>query len=96
MGCWNETSIPKIDNPLVNVKLQGKITGAVKKCYLAVKSLGYEVFALNDGGDCLSTPNAEETYQQSGMSTNCMYNGQPKTGSMEVYKIGNLIHLMLR
>ena len=92
MGCWNVTSVPKIDSPLVDIKLQGKITGAVKKCYLAVKSIGYEVFALNEDGECLSSSNAEEVYQQNGMSRNCRYNGQAMAGAMEVYKIGNLIH----
>ena len=92
LGCWKfteESTIPKLENSLLDVDYSLR-KDAIKKCYLFSKSLGYKVFALKDGGDCLSSANSEDTYDRNGISTECETTGKGGTSSVQVYKIGNV------
>ena len=63
---------------------------AIKKCYLSAKSRGYSVFALQDGGRCASSTDAEDTYDMYGPSANCSSSGKGGVRANQVYRIGKL------
>ena len=67
---------------------------AIKNCYLSAKSLGYVIFALQDGGRCASSANAEDTYDMYGPSTNCGSGGKGGVRENQVYRIGKLSLLL--
>ena len=48
---------------------------------------GYRVFALQDGGQCASSPIAENTYKKHGRSSSCAADGQGGAYANQVYKI---------
>ena len=62
-------------------------TDAIKKCYDAAINLGYNTFAVQDGGQCFSSKTADVTYNKYGSSSDC--GGDKKGGPManDVYKI---------
>ena len=56
------------------------------------------MFALQNGGWCASSADAENTYQKYGESTACATDGEGGYGANQVYKIttsGELIDLKL-
>ena len=61
---------------------------AIRKCYEAAKHMEFSMFAVQDGGQCMSSLTAEITYDKYGPSTLC--NDEDKKGgemANEVYKI---------
>ena len=58
----------------------------VEKCYRAALSLGYDTFAVQDGGQCFSSANAATTYNKYGQSTKC-YGGTGGPMANDVYRI---------
>merc|ERR1711981_1474324 len=44
---------------------------AVTKCFKAAAIKGYEVFAVQDGGQCFGSADAKETYTRFGQSFEC-------------------------
>ena len=48
---------------------------------------GYQMFALQHGGWCASSPTAEATYDKYGESTNCADDGEGGGWANQVYKI---------
>ena len=58
----------------------------VRKCYEAALSLGYDIFAVQDGGQCFGTTNAANTYNKYGQSSKC-YGGTGGPMANDVYRI---------
>ena len=58
----------------------------IEKCYQATLSLGYDTFAVQDGGQCFSSANAASTFNRYGKSTNC-YGGTGGPMANDVYRI---------
>ena len=59
---------------------------AVYKCYKAAREKGWSVFAVSDEGQCRSSANAADIYQENGMSSKCSYSfGLGYTGVSDVY-----------
>ena len=58
----------------------------VEKCYRAALWLGFDTFAVQDGGQCFSAKNAAITYNQYGKSTKC-YGGTGGPMANDVYRI---------
>ena len=48
---------------------------------------GYHVFALQAGGQCASSPTAEDTYKKHGESSSCKADGEGGAYANQVYKI---------
>ena len=57
-------------------------------CSERAKSMGYSVFAIQNGGECWTTSNAKATYQKYGRSSNCK-NGAGGSWANDVYEIGH-------
>ena len=92
LGCWKDNpdrAIPILDGS--SSFLDGhyvRRVEAIQKCYQAAKSLGYDVFALQNGGHCASSATAKSTYRKYGMSLACMRNGKGGIWANQVYEIG--------
>ena len=59
----------------------------VHKCYLAALKRGYQVFAVQDGGQCFSGPTAHQTYNKYGPSDACDADGEGGPWANQVYNI---------
>ena len=91
LGCWKDTGDRAIQS------LEGKhdlLQGyyafrshPYDKCLEVARSLGYDVFALQDGGQCFSASNADLTYTKFGESSFCESDGEGGPWANEVYKI---------
>ena len=58
----------------------------VEKCYKAALSLRYDIFAIQDGGQCFSSTNAANSYNKYGQSSKC-YGGTGGPLANDVYRI---------
>ncbi|XP_031554877.1 uncharacterized protein LOC116291804 isoform X2 [Actinia tenebrosa] len=75
LGCWRDTqhrALKKLEhtNPRLNDFYQTR-TSPVAKCAEVAKQQGYPVFAIQDGGECLSGPTAEDEFNKYGVSRDC-------------------------
>ena len=90
LGCWKD-SLPR-----AITSLEGKSkyleehyrsrTDATKKCLKAALSFGFTVFAIQDGGQCFSSQNANETYSHYGSSSICRQDGKGGPMANHVYQ----------
>lgn len=60
---------------------------AVRKCAVAAYNYGYPYFAVQDGGQCLSGPDAETTYAIHGRASYCPSDGKGGAWVNQVYSI---------
>ncbi|KAK7478237.1 hypothetical protein BaRGS_00030495, partial [Batillaria attramentaria] len=90
LGCWaNEPSssaIPSVDGlyPGITDNYQHR-TAAVRRCADVATSLGYAVFALQNGGQCLTGPEAVKTFNTYGPSRSCGQQGKGGSTAINVY-----------
>ena len=76
LGCWGESDSDRaISGDYGTLNKQG--------CYDKAKSLGYSVFAINNGSKCYTSPTAWSTYKKYG-PIHSLCNGSL---SNEVYQI---------
>ena len=90
VGCYKED---KYDRAIPS--LEGKddyLDGAyyyrkdpIAKCYLAAMRKGYHMFAVANGGLCLSSATAAITYKKHGESTACKNDGEGGKWANQVY-----------
>ena len=59
---------------------------SVQKCYKAALSLGFRLFAVQDGGYC-SASSSMETYEKKGPSSACSKDGTGGPMANHVYKM---------
>ena len=59
----------------------------IHKCYLAALRRGYQVFAVQHGGQCFSGPTAHLTYSKYGPSNDCEADDEGGPGANQVYNI---------
>ena len=90
MGCWKD----KFERAISNLEGQDQLLDgsypnrkdAIHKCFLAADSRGFQVFALQDGGQCFSSATAAETYNKYGEASGCA-GGEGGSGTNDVYWI---------
>ena len=91
LGCFEdktERALPTLeglDSLLVGSYLQR--AGAVRLCAEAAYRRGFQVFAVQNGGQCFSGPEAHVTYDKYGSSIGCHENGRGGPWANEVYEI---------
>ena len=93
LGCWKDTidrSIPSLEgsHSILDGNYKSRNT-AILKCFELASSLGYTVFAIQDGGQCLSSGTAKNTYKTHGSSSECAEDGRGGPLANEVYEIKN-------
>ena len=96
-GCWKDTIprvITSIEGQSSNDVMSSILTGsylyredAIQKCYKAAKVLGFEVFAIQDGGQCMSSAMAATEYNKEGRSLECNADGKGGPMANNVYRI---------
>ena len=64
---------------------------AVQKCANVADSLNYNVFAIQDGGMCLSGPSFHTTFDKDGVAQNCE-NGKGGRLANSVYELQSIIN----
>ncbi|XP_070545888.1 uncharacterized protein [Ptychodera flava] len=93
LGCWTDTinrAIPSLEGQ--DYRLDGSYhsrNDAIRKCKEAAVSRGFTIFAVQNGGWCASSADAEITYQKYGRSTNCAGDGEGGGWANQVYRITN-------
>ena len=84
MGCWVDAvdrAVPGSQGMLyVN---ESYISG----CFERAKSLGFDIFAVQYGGECFTSKGARETYNKHGPSSACV-DGGGGWWANSVYEIG--------
>ena len=58
---------------------------------MAARTLGFDVFALENGGECLSSDDAAIKYKSGGDAQECPRNGLGANNVIHVYRINHLI-----
>lgn len=102
LGCWKDRS----NRAISTLERQSSLldgdyvtrTDPIQKCLNATLALGYDVFAVQNGGWCASDATARNTFQKYGISTACSHDGEGGPWANQVYEItyGNncFIHWM--
>merc|ERR1712179_703150 len=65
-------------------------SGAIQKCFNLASSLGYNAFAVQDGGQCMTSSSAETTYDKYGPSSECLSDGEGGPLANDVYMINSI------
>ena len=91
LGCWKDSK-PRAMIPLEKTAsiLNGNYKirlNARQKCFDVAWSLGYKIFAIQDGGQCFGAPSAKEEYKNYGSSTECLDDGKGGPLANAVYLI---------
>ena len=60
---------------------------AIQKCALFAKLQGYQMFAVQDGGLCLTSATAHKTYNKYGKSQDCESDGKGGPRDNQVYRL---------
>ena len=63
---------------------------AIQKCALISKERGYRVFAIQDGGKCMSSSTAHKTINRAGRPTQCKRHGRGEFMVTHFYVIGEM------
>ena len=91
LGCWQDhktRAIPTLEGKSSHLDgFYKRRDDAIKKCFEVAKSLGYIVFAVQDGGWCASSESAKSTYKKYGESKACLRNGKGGYWANAVYEI---------
>ena len=59
----------------------------IQKCALFAKLIGYKVFAIQNGGECLTSATAHKTYSKYGESQVCKDDGKGGPFANQVYRL---------
>lgn len=59
----------------------------IQKCALFAKLIGYKVFAIQNGGECLTSATAHKTYSKYGESQVCKGDGKGGPFANQVYRL---------
>ena len=91
MGCFKDTITRAINGTWKEFQVE-----AIKNCYLRANEKGNMIFAVQDGRQCFTSPDAGETYDKYGETTGCM-NGRGGFWKADVYRsAGNLIEMEVK
>ena len=107
LGCWKDTTkhaIPSLEkdhsHPILShtSKFKRRKAGIIK-CFELARSLGFTVFALQNGGECLGSRTAHNDYRRFGKSKECKKDGKGGHFANQVYQIkkgiGNIMQKIL-
>ncbi|XP_019618512.1 PREDICTED: uncharacterized protein LOC109465602, partial [Branchiostoma belcheri] len=91
LGCWADTAdraIPTVEgsDPRLDGPYQSR-EQAIQKCQAVAQSRNFSVFALQNGGWCAASADAENTYEMYGPSGACKDDGEGGPWANEVYRI---------
>ena len=96
IGCYADLewypAIPSLErkDPQLDGANYKRRTDAIEKCAFVAKQRRNKVFALQDGGMCLSSSTAHMTFQTYGRSSKCKSDGKGGKEANQVYVIGGI------
>ena len=88
-GCWKDVptrAMASLEHHFAdhyNVRVN-----PIQKCFGVAMSFGYQVFAIQDGGQCFGSPTAQNTYANYGPSKLCSH-GKGGPMANNVYRMKN-------
>ena len=82
LGCWKDSE----DNAIAG-KTKLRSDRPIKDCYNFAKEKKWSVFGIESGDRCFTSPDAGETYQKHGESTDCGEGGKGGDWAMNVYRV---------
>ena len=91
IGCYKdnpERAIPLLEamSPLLDGSYVQR-PAAIRRCAKVAYDLKLDVFAVQNGGQCLGGPDANLNYRKYGSSTRCRENGRGGPWANQVYRI---------
>ena len=91
LGCWKDVPTRAIASLEHHFPEQYNVRiNPIQKCFEVAMSFGYQVFAVQDGGQCFGSPTAQNTYAKYGSSRYCSYGtGGPMANNVYRMKNGN-------
>jgi len=93
LGCYKDKdngvrAIPSMERRDVLLKdSYPQRNQAIQKCAVAALTRGYKMFAIQDGGMCVGSPNAHKVYGKYGKSQDCKNDGKGGAGANQVYNL---------
>ena len=95
LGCWEDKTdraIPSLEGIDTHQILRHTVNykrrkAAIQKCFELARSLGFSVFAIQNGGQCLGSSTAQDTYRKYGESSKCKKDGKGGPLANQVYEI---------
>ena len=91
LGCYRDKSfraIPSLERSDVLLEdSYSQRNDAIRKCALAARVRGYQTFALQDGGMCVGSLDANETFGKYGRSQDCRNDGKGGPWANQVYNL---------
>ena len=95
LGCWKDKTdraIPSLEGVKTHQILRHTANyqrreAAIQKCFELARSLGFSVFAIQNGGQCLGSSTAQDTYRKYGESSKCKKDGKGGPLANQVYEI---------
>jgi len=91
LGCWKD-SIPRAlasaegNSSFLNGHYRRR-EHPIQECYVTAKSLGRQIFAIQDGGQCFTSEGTQMSHQIYGPSSDCKDDGEGGPMANEVYEI---------
>ena len=82
LGCWKDATKRAISGGI-----RFTSDNPIEDCQIYAASLGYDVFAVQYGGECFTSSDADTTYQKYGKSRNCQKDGRGDNWAQNVYRI---------
>lgn len=91
IGCYKDApnrAIPLLEamSPLLDGSYMQR-AAAIRRCAKTAYDFQLDIFAVQNGGQCLGGPQAKVRYNKYGGSTQCQGNGRGGSWANQVYKI---------
>ena len=91
VGCYKDTGERAIEIlegrvPILNGSYSSR-NNSIAKCAVAAMRVGYNMFAVQDGGQCFGSAAAPQTFDKYGESDACGADGEGGPGANQVYVI---------
>ena len=91
VGCYKDTGHRAIEIlegrvPIINESYYFR-NNPIEKCAVAAMTVGYSMFALQDGGECFGSATAPQTFDKYGKSDACRADGTGGPWANQVYVI---------
>ena len=91
VGCYKDTgsrAIPSLEgkDSILDGSYSSR-TNPIAKCAVAAMRAGYSMFAVQNGGWCVASASAPQTYDKYGKSTACKDDGEGGPGANQVYEL---------
>ena len=101
LGCWKDSASKRVFKSLEGKSsfLDGHYksrTNAIEKCFQAALANDWEIFALQDGGQCFGSSNPSRNYKKHGKANTGCSSGKGGALLNQVYLISKFILYVLR